>query len=82
MGWASGSDIAYRLIKTIQENVLDDHARQAIYEDLIDAFEDADCDTLYECIGVDPVFDCFFDGYDLDEISHREKTSSENRKEG
>ncbi len=60
MGWASGSDIAYRLINCIQENVPDDSIRQAIYEELIDAFEDADCDTLCECVGVDPIFDQFF----------------------
>ena len=64
MGWASGSEIAYKLITVIQDNVPDDDARQAIYEELIEAFEDADCDTLCECRGVDPVYDLFFDEED------------------
>lgn len=60
MGWASGSEIAYRMIRSIMENVPDDDARQALYEELIDSLEDADCDTLCECVGIDPVFDQFF----------------------
>lgn len=61
MGWASGSEIAYRMIKVIQENVPDDDIREALYDELINVLEDADCDTLCECVGIDPVFDSFFD---------------------
>lgn len=60
MGWASGSGVAYPIIKAIKKNVPDQKARRKIYKALIDAFEDADCDTLYECCGVDPIYDEFF----------------------
>ena len=60
MGWASGSEVAFRMIRAIMENVPDDDARQALYEELIDSLEDMDCDTLCECVGIDPVFDQFF----------------------
>lgn len=60
MGWASGSDVAYTIIEAIKKNVKDDEAREKIYVALIDAFEDADCDTLYELRGIDPAFDQFF----------------------
>lgn len=61
MGWASGSDVAYNMIKAIQENVPDDDIRRVLYETLIDSLEDQDCDTLCECVGIDPVYDEFFD---------------------
>lgn len=60
MGWASGSDIARRIVSAIKENVKDELVREKLYVTLIDAFEDADCDTLYEVIGIDPAFDQFF----------------------
>lgn len=61
MGWASGSDVAYNMINVILENVPDDDVRRILYETLINSLEDLDCDTLYECVGVDPVYDEFFD---------------------
>lgn len=60
MGWASGSDLAHRLIVACKKNIKDDTVREKIYIELIDAFEDYDCDTLCECVGVDPLFDQFF----------------------
>lgn len=57
MGWSGGSRLFKRVIETMQENVDDDETREAIYIDLIEAFEDADWDTLDECIGIDPVYD-------------------------
>lgn len=60
MGWASGSDLAYSLIKAIKKNVKDPTAREKVYVALIDSFEDHDCDTLHECTGIDPLFDQFF----------------------
>jgi hypothetical protein len=60
MGWSSGNDVAYPIIKAIKKNVKDDVTREKIYVALIDAFEDADCDTLYELKGIDPAFDQFF----------------------
>lgn len=60
MGWASGSEIAYNVIKAIKKNVKDDRAREKIYIALIDAFEQADCDTLCELVPIDPMYDQFF----------------------
>lgn len=62
MGWASGSDVAYPIIKAAKKHIKDDKVREKIYIALIDAFEDADCDTLYELVGIDPIFDQFFSG--------------------
>lgn len=60
MGWSSGGEVARPIIKAIKKNVKDDGSRKKIYTALIDAFEDAACDTLYECMGIDPTFDEFF----------------------
>ena len=60
MGWSNGSLIAVALIDTIRDNVESVEARRAIYRTLIDEFEDADCDTMSECTGIDPVYDVFF----------------------
>jgi Golgi nucleoside diphosphatase len=59
MGWASGSDLAAKLVKSAREHFPDDEARRAFYSDLIDGFEEMDCDTLYEVVeggDSDPVF--------------------------
>lgn len=60
MGWSSGSDVAYPIIKAAKKHIKDDKVREKIYVALIDAFEEADCDTLYELKGIDPLFDQFF----------------------
>lgn len=57
MGWASGSEVAYQMIKSLKKNVKDDKAREKIYFDLITVLEDFDCDTLCECMEEDTVFD-------------------------
>lgn len=57
MGWAGGSTIVERLIPAIQEAVPNDKTRKALYDQLIDAFTDADWDTVDECMGIDSVFD-------------------------
>lgn len=56
MGWASGSQIVENLIYEFK-SILAKDTRQLVYESLIREFEEADCDTLCECLGVDPVFD-------------------------
>jgi hypothetical protein len=56
MGWASGGRLFSSLISTMKEHVKDDEMRTAIYADMIRAFEDEDCDTLYECEEEDPAF--------------------------
>jgi len=57
MGWGSGSRLAMRLIKAAKETISNEEERVNFYDEMIDAFEDADCDTLDECLGDDPVFD-------------------------
>jgi hypothetical protein len=57
MGWASGSDLARHLIRSIKKHVSNTASRKAVYHDLIVGFEDHDCDTLDEAKGEDPLFD-------------------------
>ena len=57
MGWASGSSLMCDVIAAIRPRVLQEKARLEIYRELIDAFEEMDCDTLGECAGEDDVFD-------------------------
>lgn len=57
MGWSSGSRLLGDVIESLQKHVPDDEAREAVYVELIDAFEDFDCDTLDECTGEDEAFD-------------------------
>ena len=56
MGWASGSGLMSDIIKGLKKVEKDAAKREAIYCVLIDAFEDADCDTLYECEREDRAF--------------------------
>lgn len=60
MGWSTGSMILSGIIKTIERNVEHPVDRQEIYEDLIDIFEDYDCDTLDECLGESEEFDLVY----------------------
>ena len=57
MGWASGSELFSRLIKTTKKHVKDPKVRTEIYVEMIDAFADADWDTHDECSGEDPSYD-------------------------
>ena len=57
MGWSSGSRLFSEVIESLQKHVLDEEEREAVYVDLINAFEDFDCDTLQECEGEDEAFD-------------------------
>jgi hypothetical protein len=57
MGWSSGSSLFSDVAEIIAENVVDDNIRKLIYMGLIDAFQNYDCDTLDECMDIDPVLD-------------------------
>ena len=57
MGWANGSNIAGVLIASAKLHIQSGEERKAFYRDMIDAFEEADCDTLGECCGDDDMFD-------------------------
>jgi hypothetical protein len=74
MGWASGSGLFGNLIDIMMEHIPDKDMRVALYMDMIEAFENRDCDTLDECYGHDPAFDIAWretypdlDAYDEDE---------------
>lgn len=60
MGWSSGSELAESIINTINANVKDDKVKETLYRNLINQFEDHDCDTMCECLGVDPIYDKVF----------------------
>lgn len=55
MGWASGSALMSEIIAIIKKDVPVD-VRRKLYEKLIPAFQDMDCDTLDECRGEDKAF--------------------------
>jgi hypothetical protein len=57
MGWSSGSRLAINLIEAAKDTISNSDDRQEFYELMIDYFRDFDCDTLDECVGVDPAFD-------------------------
>ena len=57
MGWSSGSSLFSDVAEIIAENVVDDNVRKLIYMRLIEAFQNYDCDTLDECMDIDPVLD-------------------------
>lgn len=63
MGWSSGSRVADDLIKALSETVEDDYIREEFYRKMIEIFEDHDCDTLDECVGVDAAFDSAFEEF-------------------
>ena len=64
MSWHSGSRLFSEIISVIKDNITDDLVRKEIYLNLISTFEDADCDTLFECIGEDDAFDdAYYDIY-------------------
>lgn len=48
MGWASGSELAERVWGDVRKYIPDTE-RQAVANNVIDAFEDMDCDTMEEC---------------------------------
>lgn len=77
MGWNSGGELFDKIIDSLLKNVPDLSDREAIYRDLIEAFEDMDCDVLPECKGVDKAFDAAYEdigfhNYDEDEEEDEE----------
>ena len=58
MSWKSGSRIMGEIIEAALDTITDESERHDLYMQLIDIFEDNDCDTLYECVdaNADPVF--------------------------
>lgn len=56
MGWASGSDLLGDVILSTQK-VVPKRFRKELYKLFINHFEDKDCDTIFDCEGLDPEFD-------------------------
>lgn len=57
MGWSSGTSLMEAVIVAIQANVPDEEVRYNLYEEIVDAFQDADWDNLDEVAGIDPAYD-------------------------
>ncbi len=60
MSWASGSKIFEDIIHVLKETVPDYETRVEIYGGLIEIFENADCDNLYEVLNEDHAFDAAY----------------------
>lgn len=60
MGWSGGSGLFRDLIDVVSLEVRNPVSRKRIYEKMIKAFEDYDCDTLQECLGQDEIFNLVF----------------------
>ncbi len=61
MGWASGSGLLADVAMAIEDALLDTDlstkAKIELYSQIIEAFEDRDCDTLDECVGISDELD-------------------------
>ena len=57
MGWSRGSQLLEEIIVVLAEAIPDPEVKESVYNELIDMFEDFDCDTINECVGEDPIFD-------------------------
>ena len=57
MSWSNGTRLFSDLITTLKHHIPDDELRKEIYQDMLEAFEDQDWDTSYECVDMDPAFD-------------------------
>lgn len=59
MSWKDGSELMSLIIANVKDK-MDSEDRESLYKELITYFEESDCDTLYECMSEDPVFDRVF----------------------
>lgn len=57
MSWSSGSRLFADIAAAISHIIRDEDDRKAIYEVMVNAFSEHDCDTLHECAGIDHVLD-------------------------
>jgi hypothetical protein len=57
MGWSGGSTVMAKVIKALLEAKIDHPRRLQAYRGIIHAFEQADADTLCECLEMDSAFD-------------------------
>lgn len=78
MGWSTGSSLFSDVISILKDKIEDDVQREDLYYDLIEAFENYDCDTLDECKGEDKAFDRAYkqyvkDNFDIDDDEDEEE---------
>ena len=57
MAWSRGADLFSEIAEMIFDKVGDEDDRKAIYDEMIELFEDFDCDNLAECAGIDFILD-------------------------
>ena len=57
MAWSRGADLFSEIAEIIFDKVGDEDDRKAMYDELIELFEDHDCDNLHECVGIDFMLD-------------------------
>jgi hypothetical protein len=57
MAWSRGADLFSEIAEMIFDKVGDEDDRKAIYDEMIELFEDFDCDNLHECAGIDFILD-------------------------
>lgn len=57
MGWSSGSSLFADIAEVIANSIASDDERRSVYDAMIEAFVERDCDTLDECLGIDHVLD-------------------------
>lgn len=72
MSFSRGSGLFEELINILNEVEVDSDQRKQIYEYMIDVFEDYDCDTLYELMGKDKVFDSIMNERKEDDLEDYE----------
>ena len=57
MGWSTGASIFAEIAETILRYVPDEDDRKIIYQELVELFQDYDCDNLDECANIDFMLD-------------------------
>lgn len=57
MSWGSGLRLFANLAEIIADTVSDENERKILYKGMIAEFEAFDCDTMFECRGIDVILD-------------------------
>ena len=57
MAWSTGASIFAEIAETIFRYVPEEEDRMMIYKELIELFQDYDCDNLEECADIDHALD-------------------------
>lgn len=73
MGWSSGSELMRDIISSLNAHGVKNGVQVEIYKDLIRAFENYDCDTLYECIEDDICFKTAYKELNSEEFNKEEE---------